>query len=287
MVPTSASSSSRYRIVLLACFFTIVCCVVFRTLIDNIYIKTYSWGEQYRRREMFHYEATFLATAPLEVIQYQILDMNDKILSFEKVLNLFSDPSSGFHDFFNGILRRHFEGEKAYFMECPAISLPTVGRNFEFVLIPAIAIQNATANSSPFRDHFLGSKLNETVISFLNIGGDASLVVPCPINEKVTIPKSSIPLQESSSYSNSLLKSIPSLGNISSYAHLASFIRNSPCSQANFLWQKVAVVMNEKLMALGGHQKVWISTSGLGVAWLHVRLDTVPKYYNWEPYQMD
>ena len=287
MVPTSASCSSRYRIIFSTCVITIFCYVVFRIVIDSIYIKSISRGDQYRKTQMFQYETTFLATVPLEVVRFRMIDINDKILSFEKVLNLFSDPSSGFHDFFNGILRRHFEGGKAYFMEWPAISLPTVGRNFEFVLIPAIAIQNATANSNPFREHFLDARLNETVISFLNIGGDASLVVPCPIHEKAAIKNSFTPPLKTSSYNISLLRSIPSLGNISSYAHLASFIMNSPYSQANFLWQKVATVTKEKLMALGGHEKVWISTSGLGVAWLHVRLDTVPKYYNWEPYQMD
>ncbi|WP_391540805.1 DUF6940 family protein [Halomicronema hongdechloris] len=29
----------------------------------------------------------------------------------------------------------------------------------------------------------------------------------------------------------------------------------------------------------------WVNASGLGVAWLHVRLDTRPKYYQHEPYR--
>ncbi len=28
-----------------------------------------------------------------------------------------------------------------------------------------------------------------------------------------------------------------------------------------------------------------VSTNGLGVAWLHVRLDTRPKYYTFQPYR--
>jgi hypothetical protein len=32
---------------------------------------------------------------------------------------------------------------------------------------------------------------------------------------------------------------------------------------------------------------VWLSTSGLGVYWLHVRLDTHPKYYQYQPYKVD
>jgi hypothetical protein len=30
---------------------------------------------------------------------------------------------------------------------------------------------------------------------------------------------------------------------------------------------------------------LWLSTSGLGVAWLHVRLDSRPKYYSYAPYR--
>jgi hypothetical protein len=30
--------------------------------------------------------------------------------------------------------------------------------------------------------------------------------------------------------------------------------------------------------------RFWISTSGLGVPWVHVRLDRYPKYYQYGPY---
>ena len=31
----------------------------------------------------------------------------------------------------------------------------------------------------------------------------------------------------------------------------------------------------------------WLSTAGMGVAWLHVRLDQRPKYYAHRPYRED
>jgi NADH:ubiquinone oxidoreductase subunit len=34
-----------------------------------------------------------------------------------------------------------------------------------------------------------------------------------------------------------------------------------------------------------GEQPVWLSTAGMGVAWLHVRLDDRPKYYGYSPYR--
>ena len=30
---------------------------------------------------------------------------------------------------------------------------------------------------------------------------------------------------------------------------------------------------------------LWLSTAGLGVYWLHLRLDTRPKYYSFQPYR--
>jgi len=29
----------------------------------------------------------------------------------------------------------------------------------------------------------------------------------------------------------------------------------------------------------------WLSTAGLGVYWLHLRLDSRPKYYRYQPYK--
>ncbi len=34
-----------------------------------------------------------------------------------------------------------------------------------------------------------------------------------------------------------------------------------------------------------GAMPVWLSTAGAGVSWLHVRLDTRPKYYHHGPYR--
>jgi hypothetical protein len=31
--------------------------------------------------------------------------------------------------------------------------------------------------------------------------------------------------------------------------------------------------------------KIWISTIELGVSWLHVRIDSTPKYYHYTPYK--
>ncbi|MFE4105063.1 DUF6940 family protein, partial [Almyronema epifaneia] len=60
--------------------------------------------------------------------------------------------------------------------------------------------------------------------------------------------------------------------------------RSAPTQQVHALWatvgRRASQLLNEQ-----GRQPLWISTSGLGVYWLHVRLDTFPKYYRHLPYQ--
>ena len=48
------------------------------------------------------------------------------------------------------------------------------------------------------------------------------------------------------------------------------------------LWAAVGVAVKEAL----GEQPLWVSTSGLGVYWLHVRLDSSPKYFQHTPYKL-
>ena len=51
--------------------------------------------------------------------------------------------------------------------------------------------------------------------------------------------------------------------------------------QVRALWR---VTAQEMLRSIG-ERPVWLSTAGGGVAWLHIRLDSRPKYYSFEPYR--
>lgn len=114
----------------------------------------------------------------------------------------------------------------------------------------APALSRAPVDSSPFESTFAAAG-KERVVSFDNLGGDALLVAPCPI------PASAI------------------------YGHLASFVRDAPASQIDEFWRCVACTFERTV----SQTPVWISTSGLGVIWLHVRLDSYPKYYTHAPYR--
>lgn len=138
---------------------------------------------------------------------------------------------------------------RAYFWETPPITREGADRPFEFVLIDAPQLVAARAEREDFDEHFKHTESG--VAEFANLGGDAWLVAPTP----------QAPL--------------------SAYPHLATFSRQAPQAQQHAFWQTVGAAIERRL----GHQPLWVSTAGTGVYWLHVRLDTRPKYYNHGPYR--
>ena len=139
----------------------------------------------------------------------------------------------------------------AFRWETPAATVASLDQAFESVVVEDPSI-DSPPDPEPFAEH-LERAGDRTVIRFANLGGDATLVVPCPL--------------------------APS----SAYVHLAAFVRNAPADQQEALWREVALAMRERL----GHRPVWLNTAGGGVAWLHVRLDDRPKYYAHSPYRAD
>lgn len=135
----------------------------------------------------------------------------------------------------------------AYRWETPCVTTATLDRNFEFVLLRSDSLARPV-DSTAFSSHF---DTHSEVAVFPNLSGDAVMVVPCPVAD------------------------------LSIYGHLASFIRNAPESQLHELWRLVAVAMAERV----SHRPVWLSTAGMGVSWLHVRLDDRPKYYGHSPFR--
>ncbi len=138
----------------------------------------------------------------------------------------------------------------AFYWELPPMTQATIGNAAEFVLIEAPVLEGMTVERAPFAAHF-DEAPGEDVIVFPNLGGDAVLVVPCP------------------------------RGPDEHYPHLAAFLRNAPQQQVRALWRTTA---REMLRSIG-ERPIWLSTAGGGVAWLHIRLDSRPKYYSYAPYR--
>jgi hypothetical protein len=169
------------------------------------------------------------------------------VLSFRQVIELWQ-TSEPFREFFTATITR--SNFSAFFWETPPVMKTTLRRPFEFVLIASPSLSHLNPDPSPFRAHF-SSQQSESVLTFPNLGGDAFLVVPTP------------------------------LADAACYTHLARFLRDAPKGQVDAFWCCVGHAMHDRV----SNVPTWLSTAGMGVSWLHLRLDSHPKYYRYEPYK--
>lgn len=139
---------------------------------------------------------------------------------------------------------------EAFLWETPPFARATPARPFEWVLLPSATLAGFTADDRPFAEHVRGER---GIRTFDNLGGDARLVVPCAEAEP------------------------------GAYPHLAAFLRRAPRLQVRAFWSAVAEAVEERLAR--SSRPLWLSTSGLGVAWVHARIDERPKYFAWAPFR--
>jgi hypothetical protein len=175
------------------------------------------------------------------------LSGDSRALSFREAIGLWQD-SATFREFFTALISEcPFD---AFYWESPPVTDRTLDRSFEFVLVEGASLSRLRPDPSPFMSHF-SSRQSEEVLTFPNLGGDAILVVPAPLAAE------------------------------SCYTHLARFLRDAPKSQVDAFWRSAGVAMRERISSA----PTWLSTAGMGVSWLHLRLDSSPKYYRYEPYK--
>jgi len=156
--------------------------------------------------------------------------------------------SAEFRAFFLEQLAR--SSSPACFWETPPVTLATLDRPFEFVLVDAPPLERVAPEPHVFRTHYACA--DEGITTFENLGRDALLVAPAPVSD----PRAD-------------------------FSHLTAFTRTARPELQHALWRAVGRAAEERL----GDAPLWISTSGLGVSWLHVRLDSIPKYYTHAPYR--
>lgn len=171
---------------------------------------------------------------------------NTKPLCYVDALDLWQHDES-FRSFFISLLTEI--PFSAYRWESPPVTSSTVNRAFEFVLLDSPSLIRPP-DTKTFESYFTTDEPGAGIVVFENLGKDAVLVVPSPRTSD------------------------------SAYAHLAAFTRNGPDSQNHALWQIVGETMQKRISA----RPIWLSTAGGGVSWIHVRLDSWPKYYGFHPY---
>jgi hypothetical protein len=168
-------------------------------------------------------------------------------LSFAAVIKLWQH-NEAFREFFIGLLAG--APYTACLWETPPVTRPGMEKIFEFVLVDCPQLARVTAEPGAFEAHFRNTK--DDAVTFPNLGHDATLIAPCPADDSAD------------------------------YSHLAAFSRSAPAAQQHDLWRRVGMAMQQQI----SNRPVWLSTSGLGVYWLHVRLDSHPKYYSYRPYKV-
>lgn len=175
------------------------------------------------------------------------LAVGGRRLTVGEVIHGWRDDSA-FRDFFNDLLA--VAPAPAWFWEMPPLTRSGLEAAFECVQVPSPALAGVRADPAPFAEQFADCD-GADALGFANLGGDAWLVAPCP------------------------------RGDGRACAHLADFVRGAPRVQRDALWRLLGESVAQRL----GGVPLWISTSGLGVYWVHLRLDSRPKYYTHAPYR--
>lgn len=141
-------------------------------------------------------------------------------------------------------------GLPAVAWETAPLSRRAGARPMEQRVLPHPALARAEADPRPFAEHIASGAGTEEVRWFENYGADARLVVPCA-------PRPGCP-----------------------FGHLIAFLGAASASQEDGLWQLVGRLACEHVAR--SEAPLWVSTAGMAVSWLHVRLDLRPKYYRTE-----
>ena len=180
------------------------------------------------------------------VIRLTFTNAHSTRLSYADVLELWqTDPD--FQDLFGRELST--VPFTAFRWETPPVTQSTIKREFECVVIDWPTLERPKDPTS-FADQFRRDPTSQ-VIAFPNLSGDSLLIVPRPIDSS------------------------------SEYTHLARFLRSAPREQQRAMWKLVGKTMTQRI----GSHPTWLSTAGDGIAWLHVRLDSRPKYYSHTEYR--
>lgn len=177
-------------------------------------------------------------------VKFRISEHGNPV-SNQRFLQQLMDESS-FRLFYNEFLIGL--GFEAFFWENKPMLNSNLDTKYECNVINSDFLAGKSPDVQTFRSYF---KEDQEVVSFPNLGKDAQLIAPCPVNQN------------------------------EGYAHIGTFIREAPEPQMQDFWQTVGEEMLNEMK----DEPRWLSTSGLGVFWLHARIDSVPKYYQTKEYK--
>lgn len=190
-------------------------------------------------------------------------------LNYRSFLQALADGDIALINVMSTVMRHHSPAKRfsAVFWECHPVTANSLETTpIEFVLLDAPALATRANDISAFQEQFQRIEHSSIhgVISFANLGKDAVLVVPAPSEDAGARP-----------------------GYPHYMTHMASFHDGASESHDYNLWKTIGSTFLDVLrQEPDKNKKFWLSTSGLGVSWLHIRIDTKPKYYNYVEYKV-
>ncbi|WP_020568789.1 DUF6940 family protein [Neolewinella persica] len=193
---------------------------------------------------------TYTATTSYLTVKSSLLQLqeNGRPLAFTDVIKHWQD-SAPFREFYTDTLLKH--GGNGCFWEHPRLNKLTANQAYECVITQTDAFSLRTANFRPFSR---AVSPGDRIATFPNLSGEALLVVPNPSDE------------------------INFNGR-----DLISFLRTAPDDFIHDLWENIGQETAKAIATDAPFQ--YLSTHGLGVLWLHVRLEQGPKYYHHRAYR--
>ncbi len=142
--------------------------------------------------------------------------------------------------------------KRDYFWEHPKLTQDNCNSDYEVTIIPTDAFENRVSNFNPFKDKF---QVTDSVVVFPNLRKDSLLIVP---NKDQGGNQNFITLRR--------------------FLHAASNVIIFK------FWKTVGETMIEQITK--NTKYCYLSTHGLGVLWLHIRIDQKPKYYQTKRYRI-
>ena len=177
------------------------------------------------------------------------------VLTFSEALNLLQDEcelAASFRTKLESALTSQRSGTHAVFWECP----PTTSdryetQPFEFVVIftDELRTEKVSIDEIAFASYLKGAEEQDGAVAFPSLGGDATMVSPTFSED---------------------------------YTHLKAFLLRATTRAKTNLWHEVGRSFVKRLKATEG--RVWLSTHGGGVPYLHVRICQAPRYYHYGPF---
>ncbi|EGD79773.1 hypothetical protein PTSG_10758 [Salpingoeca rosetta] len=156
-----------------------------------------------------------------------------------------------------------------FFWECEPMTLHTLDDTFRMRLVPAPALDAISTDVDAFSEHFGGTdgQPQPRVVHFSNLGGDAELTVPVPLQGVDT-------------------RAYAHIGTYYGLQDRVAVAADGDQDSSNVLsalqqqrLDVLRVAADQALARLHRQPVICLSTSGLGVSYLHVRVDERPKYY--------